>query len=63
MRAQLLQDRALRGGAPLTEADVEHAAVEATAMEGVESMEGFFPSVSDHSMELYVAKIAHKAGF
>lgn len=63
MRAQLLQDKAMRAGAPLTKADVEHAAREATALGGTEGLEGFFPSVSDHRMDLYVAKIARQAGF
>jgi len=63
MRAQLLQDRAAKVGAPLTEANVERAAADAAAQEGAEGLEGFFPSVADHSMDLYVAKIARQAGF
>ena len=63
MRAQLLQERAMKGGAPLTEESVERAAEEVTAQTGVEGLEGLFPSVADHSMDLYVAKVARKAGF
>jgi hypothetical protein len=59
MRAQLLFERSARGGESLSEESVERAALEATGEEGVE---GFLPSISDHSMDLYVAKIARKAG-
>lgn len=68
MRARLLTERAATGGAPLPEESVERAAQEAigaTGPEGVEGLEGWFsfPSVADHNMDLYVAKVAHQAGF
>ncbi len=63
LRARLLQERVARAGAPLTEASVERATVEAVGATATESLEGLFPSVSDHSIDLYVAKIGRKAGF
>jgi hypothetical protein len=65
MRAQLLQESAERGSESLSDASVESAvqgAALATGAEGLESLEGIFPSVSDHNMDLYVKKIAREAG-
>jgi hypothetical protein len=61
LRAELWQERAKRGGAPLPEEAVEHAAEEAT-QNSTEGLFGFVPSVLDHRMELYVAKVARQAG-
>lgn len=63
LRARLLQERAL--GASLDEGAVEAATVESVAgasvsEENLESLEGLLPSISDHSMDLYVAKIARQ---
>ena len=68
MRAQLLTESATKGGAPLPDESVERAAQEAIAVtgtEGVEGLEGWFsfPSVADHSMDVYVAEVARQAGF
>ncbi|OYV04747.1 MAG: hypothetical protein CFE26_15235 [Verrucomicrobiales bacterium VVV1] len=60
LRARLLLERAQQGGADLDEESVEQAVLESA---GDEDVEGFLPSVSDHSMDLYVAKTAHRAGF
>jgi len=65
MRAQLLQESAQQGSRSISDATVETAAqgaVLATGQEGVESLEGLFPSVSDHSMDTYIKKIAREAG-
>ncbi len=65
MRAQLLQESAQQGGRSVSDATVETAAqgaVLSTGREGVESLEGLFPSVSDHRMNTYIKKIARKAG-
>ena len=65
MRAQLLQESAERGSKSLSDASVESAvqgAALATGAEGLESLEGILPSVSDHSMDLYLKKIAREAG-
>jgi len=65
MRAQLLQESAQQGSRSVSDATVETAvqgAVLATGQDGVESLEGLFPSVSDHKMDTYVKKIAREAG-
>lgn len=61
LRAELWQERARRGGAPLSEDAVERAAEEAVQT-GTEGLFGFVPSVFDHRMNLYVAKTARQAG-
>ncbi len=61
MRAQLLQERATTGSAD--EESVESAAQLAVLQSGEESVEGLLPSVADHNMDLYVANVAHQAGF
>lgn len=61
LRAELWQERAKRGGAPLPEDAVERAAEEATE-NSTEGLFGFVPSVLDHRMDLYVAKTARQAG-
>jgi hypothetical protein len=63
LRARLLQERAL--GETLDEGAVEAATLESVAgpeagVENLESLEGLLPSISDHSMDLYVAKIARQ---
>ncbi|MCW1887018.1 lipase family protein [Luteolibacter flavescens] len=60
LRARLLLARSQQGGANLDKESVEQAVLESAGEEGVE---GFLPSVSDHSMDLYVAKTARHAGF
>lgn len=65
MRAQLLQESGARGNESVGDAQVESAvqqAVLTTGAEGLESLEGILPSVADHSMDLYVQKIAREAG-
>jgi hypothetical protein len=65
MRAQLLQESVQQGSGSISDATIENAAqgaVLATGQEGVESLEGLFPSVSDHSMDTYVKKIARETG-
>lgn len=61
MRANLLQEKVARGGAPLGDQAVEHAAEVAGIKPIKPGLEGF-PSISDHSMDIYVAKTARMAG-
>lgn len=64
MRAQLLQEIVQRSGESIGDASVE-AAVAGAALsagaDGAEGLEGLLPSVSDHSIDLYLKKIAHWA--
>ena len=65
MRAELLQKSVEQGSRPISDASLESAAQEAVlacGQEGVESLEGLFPSVADHSMDTYIKKIARAAG-
>lgn len=71
LRAELLQQSARQGDVPLQKAAVENAvesAVDGVVVgpAGVTGEEGFLPfvpSVTDHFMANYIAKIAHKAGY
>lgn len=57
LRANILLERARQGGEGMTEATTESAVADVFGGEGVE---GFFPSVSDHGLDRYIAKIAAK---
>jgi len=61
MRAKLLQERAQ---SPTGKVETETAVQEAATASMPSTMEGLFPfpSVSDHSMDIYVSKVAHEAG-
>ncbi|WP_081887601.1 lipase family protein [Verrucomicrobium sp. BvORR034] len=57
LRAQLLQERAQWGSSSLRMSNLESAP---SPLAGA-GVEGFFPSVADHSMDRYIAKISRQA--